>query len=83
MLISLDYKKKMKLKYSLWYFIIFTVHFFCWYYVLVFCNIYPNASRGWIIGCLMSLGFDLLFVQLVAPVGKGILRAFIKMYPTK
>ena len=59
------------------------MYILCWYYVLAFCTIYPNAGKGWIIGCLLSTGFDLLFVQLIATLGKGILRAIIKLYPTK
>lgn len=73
----------MKTRYMIWYFIIFVIHTFCWYYALVFCSIYKNSSSGWLFGCLISLGMDLLVMQIISPVVKGILRALIRTYPTK
>lgn len=73
----------MRWKYRLWYFIIFVVHFFCWYYALCFCAVYNSSSNAWIIGCLTSLAIDLLGIQIAAPLLKGILREFIRKFPNR
>ncbi len=73
----------MKIRYMIWYSLIFIVYLFCWYYSVVFCSLYRNASRGWFYGCIISTCMDIFFMQLVSPITRSILRVLIKAYPTE
>jgi hypothetical protein len=71
----------MKNRYLIWYGIILTLHLFCWYYAVVFCSLYKNASKGWFIGCIISTCMDLFAIQLISPIIHSVLRSLIKAYP--
>jgi hypothetical protein len=73
----------MKLKYYIWTSIILAIHFFCSYYVMLFCVIYKNSSKEWLIGCFMTLGIDFLIISPIICILKVLLRFLVRTYPSR
>ena len=55
----------MKIRYGIWFTYITIIHFFCWYYVICFCSIYPNNSYPWFYGSIISLLLEFLILGII------------------
>ena len=64
---------KLRKKLIVYFIIVFLFCFIFLYYVSVFCAVYRNSQKYWIIGCLESFGIDSL-VSLVICIILAMLR---------
>jgi hypothetical protein len=53
------------------------INLFCFYYVIIFCAIYPKTSLGWWVGCLNCLAFK-FFAEVIGPFVGATLRHYDK-----
>jgi hypothetical protein len=54
------------------------VHIVCFYYILVFCSIYPYTGPGWAVSSLICILFKLVITQLIGPLSGLLIRKTIK-----
>lgn len=73
----------MRLRYALWTIIVVAIHITLWYFVVVFCSVYVNSNKEWLIGGLIAIGLDLFVFKLMYSVIKGILRQLAKWCPIR
>jgi hypothetical protein len=51
---------------------LFNIFFF--YYIIVFCGIYPHTSSGWAISTMYCLVFKLIIAEVVGALSGGLVR---------
>lgn len=71
----------MYLRYTLFKIAAFTINFLCWYYVIIFCNVYSLSSPDWAIGALIGLALDWGCFALLIPLLKTALRLTARKNP--
>jgi hypothetical protein len=52
-------------------------HIICFYYILLFCSIYPYTSPGWAISSIICILFKLVITQLIGPLSGLLIRKTI------
>ena len=73
--LDIIYKKLSKLRKKLivYFILLFLLNIFFSYYVTVFCAVYRNSQKYWILGCLESFGIDFI-VALFSCIFLALLR---------
>ena len=64
---------KLRKKLIVYFILLISLSSFFLYYVTVFCSVYRNSQKYWILGCLESFGIDFL-VSLVGCIVLALLR---------
>ncbi len=62
-----EIKKYMSFKFSIIYALFSILFIFTIFYIMIFCSIYESACISWLLGCMISLIFFFLIVQVVFP----------------
>lgn len=73
----------MRIRYALWTFVVLSIHITLWYFVVIFCSVYVNSNKEWLIGGIIAIGLDLFVFKLMYSVIKGILRQLAIWFPIR
>lgn len=76
---SIEYEKKMKLRFIIWAITVILMHLFCWYLVLCFNGVYVNSGTSWLIGCVLSFCLSYICAELVKVLIKSIIWRLSKI----
>ena len=84
--IKIGYKKfvkSMRIQYFFFILISLLAFLFSLYYCTIFCTIYKQSAKGWLIGSSISLIIHFCGFQFIAPLLITFLRHIAKKYPSK
>jgi hypothetical protein len=73
-----EYNRRMKVKNSIFFFIILCLNFLGWYYMIVFNGVYTTLASGWAFGALNALILDWFGFSIVIILIKTVILSCLK-----
>jgi hypothetical protein len=61
--------------------IICIINWLFWYYIIVFCAVYPSSAKGLIFSFASGLIIDWCIFELISPMGTVIIRVICRKFP--
>jgi hypothetical protein len=58
----------------------FLMNLLFWYYIIVFCIVYPSSAKGLLYSFLQGLILDWLIFEFIRPVGSVVIRMLSKKF---
>ncbi len=78
--ISHRFNKLMTSRYLIFIVMILLLDLFCYSYIITFCGIYSDSSKGWINGVITAVLIDIFIVFTIMAVVKALIRVIIRRY---
>jgi hypothetical protein len=77
--VSNVYIRRMRIRHLIFVLTTMVLILFMWYYIIIFCAIFPKTATGWIYACLNNLIINWFGLELIIPIIVAIVRGMVRL----